>query len=117
MQPRRTIRFALWGGEEEGLLGARAWVAEHLEGDANEDAREAFSVYFNLDPGAGPVYGFFLEENEAAAPFFQSVLGRFADLGADRSTMDPIGSTDHVPFKRLGLPAFTSINDYVDYLD
>jgi hypothetical protein len=115
VRPRRTIRFALWGGEEEGLLGARAWVAEHLEGDANADARDAFSVYFNLDPGAGPVYGFFLEENEAVVPFFNAVLDEFADLGADRSTLDPIGSTDHVPFKRLGLPAFTSIDDYVDY--
>ena len=62
-RPRRTIRVALWGGEEEGLFGSRAWVARHLSGDANRAARDKMSVYLNIDPGYGPVYGFFMEGN------------------------------------------------------
>jgi hypothetical protein len=115
VRPRRTIRIALWGGEEEGLLGSRAWVAENLEGDENQEARDNFSVYFNIDPGAGPVYGFFMEENNGVVPFFEACLRPFADLCDVGNTIEPIGSTDHVPFKQLGLPAFTAINDYVDY--
>ena len=65
-QPRRTIRFALWGGEEEGLFGSKAWVAQHLAGDANKAAREKFSMYLNIDPGYGPIYGFYMEGNEPA---------------------------------------------------
>ena len=60
-RPRRTIRFALWSGEEEGLLGSKAYVAQHLEGAANAAARDKFDVYFNIDPGTGPVYGFYLQ--------------------------------------------------------
>ena len=81
-RPRRTIRFALWSGEEQGLLGSRAWVQQHLEGDANKAAREKFDVYFNIDPGTGPIYGFFLEHDAAAKPLFDAWLAPFGDIGA-----------------------------------
>src|SRR5207247_706061 len=61
VRPRRTIRIALWSGEEEGLLGSRAWVQQHLAGDANREARDKFSVYFNIDPGFGKSYGWYSE--------------------------------------------------------
>ncbi len=60
-KPKRTIRMALWSGEEEGLLGSREYVRRHLAGDANAAARDRFSVYFNIDPGTGPIYGWFLQ--------------------------------------------------------
>ncbi|HEY6212170.1 MAG TPA: M20/M25/M40 family metallo-hydrolase, partial [Vicinamibacterales bacterium] len=63
-RPRRTIRVALWGGEEQGLLGSRAWVAQHLAGDANKAARDKFDVYFNIDNGTGKIYGWYLQNNE-----------------------------------------------------
>lgn len=114
-RPRRTIRIALWGGEEQGLLGSRAYVARHLTGDANAAARENLYAYFNDDPGTGPTYGFYLEQNAALAPIFDAWLAPFRDLGAKRNVLDGIGSTDHVTFTRAGLPGFTAIKDYVDY--
>ena len=115
VKPRRTIRIALWGGEEEGLLGSREYVERHLAGEDNSEARDNFSIYFNLDPGGGPVYGFFLEGNEAIRPIFEAFLQPFEDMGAATLTMEGIGSTDHVPFIRAGVPGFEAIHDYVDY--
>ena len=116
VQPRRTIRIALWGGEEQGLLGSRAWVAEHLEGDGNTDAREKFSVYFNHDPGTGAIYGWYMEENAAAKPILDAWLAPLQELGARRNVMEHIGSTDHLSFIRgAGVPAFNTLQNYVDY--
>ena len=115
VKPRRTIRIALWGGEEEGLLGSREYVERHLAGEDNSEARDNFSIYFNLDPGGGPIYGFFLEGNEAIRPIFEAYLQPFEDMGAATLTMEGIGSTDHVPFIRAGLPGFQAIHDYVGY--
>ncbi|MEX0893758.1 MAG: M20/M25/M40 family metallo-hydrolase [Gemmatimonadota bacterium] len=114
-RPRRTIRIALWGGEEQGLLGARAWVEEHLAGEANAAAREAFSVYLNDDPGAGATYGFYMEENQAAKALFDAWLAPLRDLGVKRNMIEPLGSTDHLAFTRIGLPGFSTLKDYVDY--
>jgi len=114
-QPRRTIRVALWGGEEQGLYGSEAFVEAHLSGDANATARDDFSVYFNLDPGAGPVRGFFLEGNEAARPFFEANLEPFADLGPTILTMGGICCTDHLSFIDQGLPGFQPVHSYEDY--
>ncbi|MBI3981603.1 MAG: M20/M25/M40 family metallo-hydrolase, partial [Gemmatimonadetes bacterium] len=113
-RPRRTIRVALWGGEEQGLLGARAHVAQHY-GEANPAARDKLSVYFNHDPGTGPIYGWYLEENEAVKPIFDAWLQPLQDIGARRNIMDRIGSTDHVAFVQVGLPGFNTVQDYVDY--
>jgi len=114
-QPKRTIRMALWGGEEEGLLGSAKYVEKYLKGDANKAARDKFSVYFNLDPGSGPIYGWYLENNEAARPIFDAWLEPFRDLSARRNIIQGIGNTDHLSFTRVGLPGFNPVQDYVNY--
>jgi carboxypeptidase Q len=113
--PRRTVRLALWGGEEEGLLGSSAYVTQHLAGDANRSAREKLNVYFNIDPGKGPIYGWYLERNDAAQPIFDAWLAPFKDLGAVRNLPQGIGNTDHLSFIRAGVPGFNPIQDYTDY--
>jgi Zn-dependent M28 family amino/carboxypeptidase len=115
VQPRRTIRIALWGGEEQGLIGSREYVERHLAGDANAAAREKVSVYFNDDPGTGRTYGFYAQENEAAKRIFDAWLAPLTGIGAVRNVIDNIGSTDHLSFTRVGIPGFTAIKDYVDY--
>jgi carboxypeptidase Q len=114
-RPRRTIRIALWSGEEQGLLGSRAFAERYLAGDANAANREKFYVNFNDDPGMGPIYGWYLEENTALKPIFDAWLEPLKELGAKRNVIDRIGNTDHLSFTRIGLPAFTAIKDYVDY--
>jgi hypothetical protein len=114
-KPRRTIRVALWGGEEEGLFGSRAWVAQHLAGDANQAARDKLSVYLNIDPGYGPVYGFFTEGNDAAKSIFDAWLEPFKDLGARKNVHAGIGNTDHLSFIAQGVPGFNPIQEYANY--
>lgn len=114
-QPKRTIRMALWGGEEEGLLGSAKYVEKYLKGDANKAARDKFSVYFNLDPGSGPIYGWYLENNEAVRSIFDAWLEPFRDLGARRNIIQGIGNTDHLSFTRAGMPGFNPVQDYVNY--
>lgn len=112
---RRTIRLALWGGEEQGLLGSRAWVAQHLAGDANAAARQKFDVYFNIDNGTGAIYGWYLQNNQEVRPIFDSWLEPLKPVGARRNVIEPIGSTDHLSFIDAGVPAFNPIQDYVNY--
>jgi carboxypeptidase Q len=112
-QPKRTIRLALWGGEEEGLLGSRAYVEKHLKNDAA--GRDAIAVYLNDDPGMGPTYGFYTEENAGAKAIFDTWLGALGDLGVKRNPVDKIGNTDHLSFAAVGIPAFTTLKDYRDY--
>jgi carboxypeptidase Q len=114
-RPRRTIRVALWGGEEQGLLGSKAWVAAHLAGDANTAARARFDVYFNIDNGTGPIYGWYLENREAARPIFDAWLEPMKAFGARRNTLEPITNTDHVTFNDAGVPGFNPIQDYINY--
>lgn len=138
LQPRRTLRIALWGGEEQGLLGSRAYVAEHFgnrplptdptERDLPEwmwssegrplrtkpEHRE-LSAYFNLDNGGGRIRGIYAEGNSAAAAIFQAWLSPFHDLGAETVTLNSTGATDHVPFDRVGLPGFQFIQDGLSY--
>ena len=111
-RPRRTIRVALWGGEEQGLLGARAYVEDHLRDAA---ARDRISVYLNDDPGTGATYGFYMQENEKAKRIFDAWLQPLRDLRVRRNVIEGIGSTDHVPFDEVGLPAFTVIKDFHNY--
>jgi carboxypeptidase Q len=115
IRPRRTIRGALWAGEEQGLLGSRAWVARHLAGDRNREAREKFSVYFNLDNGFPPISGFYMEGNEPARQIMAEWLRPVASLGAIVPSPGTIGSTDHVPFKEIGVAAFQAVQEYVGY--
>src|SRR5690606_6557191 len=89
--PRRTIRAALWGGEEQGLLGSRAWVERHLAGEAG---RARLAVYLNDDPGTGRTYGFYMEQSEAAKAIFDAWLEPLRELGVRRNVIEGIGSTD-----------------------
>lgn len=112
-KPRRTIRMALWSGEEEGLLGSQKYVQKYLAGDTNKAARDKFDVYFNLDPGSGPIYGWYLENNSAVKPIFDAWLEPFKDLSARKNILQPIGNTDHVSYIRgAGVPAFNAVQDY-----
>jgi Zn-dependent M28 family amino/carboxypeptidase len=111
-RPRRTIRVALWGGEEQGLLGAQAYVDRQLRDEA---ARNRIAVYLNDDPGTGATYGFYMQGNEAAKRIFDSWLEPLREVGARRNVIEGIGSTDHVPFDQVGIPAFTVIKDFRNY--
>jgi hypothetical protein len=113
VQPRRTIRIGLWAGEEQGLLGAAAYVEQHIEGDPA--ARDRHYIYLNDDPGTGATYGWYLEENAALKPIFDAWIEPLADLGVKRNVLERIGSTDHVVFNRAGVPGYNTIKDYVDY--
>ncbi len=115
LQPKRTIRVALWSGEEEGRYGSKHFVADHLTGDAHAADRERLSVYFNIDPGTGPIYGWYCENNAAAKSVFDAWLAPFKDLGARQNILPGIGSTDHLSFRDVGIPGFTPIQDYTNY--
>lgn len=115
---RRTIRIALWGGEEQGLLGSRGYVAKHF-GDRKTmqltPEHERFSAYFNLDNGTGKIRGIYLQENDAVRPIFEAYLKPFHDLGATTVAIRNTGGTDHLAFDALGLPGFQFIQDPIDY--
>jgi hypothetical protein len=116
-QPKRTLRLALWSGEEQGLLGSRAYVERYLAGEANAAARAKLDVYFNIDPGKGPIYGWFMEGNAAAKPIFDAWLAPFVDkeMGARRNVIQGIGNTDHLSFTRQDMLGFNPIQDFVGY--
>jgi hypothetical protein len=113
--PKRTIRLAIWSGEEEGLLGSKAYVRDHLDGDAHKAERDRMDVYFNIDPGKGKIYGWYLENNEAVKPIFDAWLAPFKDLQARRNVIEPVGSTDHLSYIDVGVPGFNPIQDYSNY--
>jgi hypothetical protein len=115
LRPRRTIRVALWGGEEQGLLGSWAWVMEHLAGEKNQAARDKMDVYFNIDNGTGPIYGWFAQEDPAAKQIFDAWLAPLTESGARRNTIEAVGSTDHLSFIAAGVPGFNPIQDYGNY--
>ena len=144
LKPRRTIRVALWSGEEQGLLGSRAYVTDHFAkapqrggggggggGAAGAGAAgaqqgptpptdlkadyEKFAGYFNLDNGTGKVRGIYLQGNEAVRPIFRAWLAPFRDLGASTLTIQNTGGTDHLSFDAVGLPGFQFIQDEIEY--
>ena len=115
VKPKRTIRGALWAGEEQGLLGSKAYVAEHLAGDKNKAARDRFSVYFNLDNGYPPITGFYMEGNEPARKIMEEWLKPLANLGAIIPSPGHIGATDHLSFIEVGIPGFQAVQDYTSY--
>ncbi len=118
VKPRRTIRIALWSGEEQGLLGSRAYVKKHF-GDRNTmeltREHENFSAYFNLDNGGGRIRGVYLQENFAVKPIFEAFLKPFHDLGASTISLNNTGGTDHLAFDAIGLPGFQFIQDPMEY--
>ncbi len=144
IKPRRTIRIALWSGEEQGLLGSRAYVNQHFaerkavpvpagqppaqQGGQQfgggrgpqgpivlKPAHAKFSAYFNLDNGTGKIRGVYLQGNEAVRPIFRAWLDPFRDLGAATITINNTGGTDHLSFDGVGLPGFQFIQDEIEY--
>lgn len=118
VQPRRTIRVALWGAEEVGLLGSAAYVKKTF-GDRETmeltHAHSKFSGYFNLDNGTGRIRGIYCQSNDAVRPIFEAWLAPFHDLEATTATVRDTGGTDHQSFDRIGLPGFQFIQDAIDY--
>ncbi|HXG54090.1 MAG TPA: M20/M25/M40 family metallo-hydrolase [Vicinamibacterales bacterium] len=114
-RPRRTIRVALWGGEEEGLLGSRAYVTAHYSGDVNKAARDSVVAYLNLDPGMGPIYGWYMEASAPAKLLFDRWAEPLKALGVRRNIEAGITNTDHLSFRDVGIPGFNAVQDYLTY--
>ncbi len=136
-QPRRTIRIGLWSGEEQGLLGSRAYVNEHFASrpapppGADRTSEEFRRIqmtpptikpeqakvagYFNLDNGTGKVRGIYLQGNEEVRPIFAAWLAPFKDLGATTLSIRNTGGTDHLAFDGGGMPGFQFIQDVVEH--
>jgi len=118
VKPRRTIRIALWSGEEEGLLGSRAYVKTHFADPATMELKPdhaKFSSYFNIDNGTGKVRGIYLQGNDKVKDIFTQWLQPFNDLGATTVTISNTGGTDHQSFDAVGLPGFQFIQDPIEY--
>jgi len=136
VKPKRTVRFALWAGEEQGLLGSSAYVEQHLaqrpapadpdlarfgmwfaEGYPIKTLAEfsQLSAYFNVDNGSGKIRGIYAEGNLAAVPILREWLGPLASMGTTAVVAEPTDWTDHVLMNRIGLPAFQFIQDPLDY--
>jgi Zn-dependent M28 family amino/carboxypeptidase len=137
VKPRRTIRIALWSGEEQGLLGSQNYVQQHFgsrppldepdykgmptllrreAGPVTLKAEQAkVSAYFNVDNGSGKIRGVYLQENAAEAPLFEAWMQPFKDLGMTTLTMRNTGGTDHLSFDAVGIPGFQFIQDPLDY--
>jgi hypothetical protein len=118
IQTDRTIRMALWGGEEEGLLGSRAYVKEHFADPATmkpTSEHEKVAGYWNIDNGTGKIRGIYLQGNEMCRPIFEKWLEPFKDMGATTITIRNTGGTDHQSFDGVGLPGFQFIQDTMDY--
>lgn len=116
--PRRTVRVALWGGEEEGFLGSRGYADKYLADRETKEHKpdfDKFAAYFNMDNGSGKYRGIFIQENDMVRPIFEEWMKPFADMGfatiANRNT----GGTDHLTFDALGLPGFQFIQDRLEY--
>jgi hypothetical protein len=115
---RRTVRIALWTGEEQGLLGSRAYVKRHFgdrETMALLPAHAKLAGYFNVDNGTGTIRGVYLQGNEAVAPIFAAWMEPFKSLGMTTLTIRNTGGTDHLAFDAVGLPGFQFIQDPVEY--
>jgi carboxypeptidase Q len=118
LQPRRTIRLALWGAEEQGLLGSREYVRQHIadvQAGTVKPGFEQVSVYFNSDNGTGRIRGVWLEGNTAVAPIFQQWIAPLKDLGVEILSPWTVGSTDHVAFDSAGIPGFQFVVDRLEY--
>jgi hypothetical protein len=130
LKPRRTIRVGLWSGEEQGLLGSRAYVKQHFGEMQNGSAAdgqpakpelikkpeyEKFAAYYNLDNGTGKIRGVYQQGNSSVAPIFRAWLEPFKDMGANTLTLANTGGTDHLAFDAIGLPGFQFIQDEIEY--
>ena len=114
----RTVRMVLWGGEEEGLLGSRAYVKEHFGDPRTMELKPEHgkvSAYYNLDNGGGKIRGVYLQGNDMVRPIFESWLGPFRDLGATTVAIRNTGGTDHGSFDAVGIPGFQFLQDPLEY--
>jgi carboxypeptidase Q len=118
LRMRRTVRIGLWTGEEEGLLGSRAYVKDHF-GDPTtmqlKPEQQRLDAYYNIDNGTGKIRGVYLQGNEAAAPLFEKWMVPFHDLGMTTLTIRNTGGTDHLSFNAVGIPGFQFIQDPIEY--
>ena len=118
IQPKRTIRIALWGGEEQGLYGSRGYSDTYLydaEKKKTLPGYDKFALYLNMDNGSGRFRGIYLEENDLAVPFFEAWKKPIESLGFNTLTLRNTGGTDHMTFNMIGLPAFQFIQDELEY--
>jgi len=137
VQPRRTIRVALWTGEEQGEFGSYGYVKQHFGYVPLSEApdqiklpdflrkpagpvvikpeQSKISGYFNVDNGSGKIRGVYLQENAAIASIFQQWIAPLGDLGVSTITMRNTGGTDHEAFDSVGIPGFQFIQDMLDY--
>ena len=106
---RRSVRIALWTGEEQGLLGSRDWVRKHQADMAN------ISAYLNVDNGSGRLRGVYAQGNTAVIPIFDQMLSPLHDLGVVASIPNNTGGTDHLSFDAMGVPGFQYIQDPLEY--
>lgn len=116
--PRRTIRVALWGGEEQGLFGSRGYVEKYLADSKTQEHKseyDKFAAYFNMDNGSGKYRGIYVQQNDMVKPIFEEWLKPFEDMGAATVTIRNTGGTDHQSFDAVGLPAFQFIQDEIEY--
>jgi Zn-dependent M28 family amino/carboxypeptidase len=114
----RTVRLVLWGGEEEGLLGSRAYIKNHygdIETMKLKPEHAKVSAYYNFDNGTGKIRGVYLQGNDMVRPIFDSWLAPFRDLGATTLASRRTGGTDHLSFDEIGLPGFQFIQDPIEY--
>jgi Zn-dependent M28 family amino/carboxypeptidase len=115
---RRTVRIALWSGEEQGLLGAKGYVKSQFgdpaEGEVTDEYSD-FSAYFNLDNGAGRIRGIYLQGNDSVRPIFSDYIEPLEDLGVSTLSIRRTGGTDHLAFDAIGLPGFQFIQDPLNY--
>jgi len=114
----RTVRLALWTGEEQGLYGSRGYVKSHFADPVTmrtSPEHAKLSGYFNLDNGTGKIRGVYLQGNDMMRPIFKAWLAPFDDMGASTISIQDTGGTDHLPFDAVGLPGFQFIQDPLDY--
>ncbi|MBM3813668.1 MAG: M20/M25/M40 family metallo-hydrolase [Acidimicrobiia bacterium] len=114
----RTVRIALWGGEEQGLLGSKAYVKDHYadpETMALKGPHPKVAGYFNYDNGTGKIRGVYLQGNDMVRPVFEAWMEPFKDLGMNTLSIRNTGGTDHLSFDAVGLPGFQFIQDPIEY--
>ncbi len=118
IQPRRTIRIALWGGEEQGLLGSREYVKQHLADVATMATKPDYgkvSAYYNIDNGTGKIRGVWMQSNPAVEPIFRQWIQPLKDLDVTLLGPRSVGSTDHAAFDAVGIPGFQFIQERLEY--
>ncbi len=118
LKPRRTIRIALWDGEEQGFYGSVGYIRKHFGDPATMELlpeHEKLSIYLNLDGGCGKIRGIYLQGNEMARSFFETGFEPFNYLGVGTISTDMVTSTDHMPFNWIGLPGFDMMQDLIEY--